>query len=163
MGVLLDLGLGQSRRVHGSRRLFRHQVVPSTVRQGNYTCRPRTAQGKLCMLYVLAQAKSLQTSKWVFLGISASPAPFCTDLCCAWPPMLSHVCVASSKQKLPTTSNVRMSNRSQAGSILWLQKPAQSLADLDCDNINSHDVTQAFTTSYHWLHKKRRLSWAHIH
>ena len=32
-------------------------------------------QGKLCVLYILAKAKSRRTQKWVFQGISASPAP----------------------------------------------------------------------------------------
>ena len=32
-------------------------------------------QGKLCILYVLAKAKSRCTKKCVFRGISASPAP----------------------------------------------------------------------------------------
>ena len=35
----------------------------------------RNKQGKLCVLYVLAKAKSRRTQKWVFRGISASPAP----------------------------------------------------------------------------------------
>ena len=35
----------------------------------------RNKWGKLCILYVLAKAKSRRTQKWVFRGISASPAP----------------------------------------------------------------------------------------
>ena len=34
----------------------------------------RNPKGRLCILYVLAKAKSLRTGKWVFRGISASPA-----------------------------------------------------------------------------------------
>ena len=34
----------------------------------------RNQQGKLCVMHVLAKAKSLRTGKWVFRGISASPA-----------------------------------------------------------------------------------------
>ena len=33
----------------------------------------RSPQGKWCLLYILAKAKSLRTSKWSFRGISASP------------------------------------------------------------------------------------------
>ena len=35
----------------------------------------RNPKGRLCVLYVLAKTKSLRTGKWVFRGISASPAP----------------------------------------------------------------------------------------
>ena len=35
----------------------------------------RNKQGKLCVLYVLAKAKSRRTQKWVFRGISMSLAP----------------------------------------------------------------------------------------
>ena len=35
----------------------------------------RNKRGKRCVLYVLAEAKSQLTQKWVFRGISASPAP----------------------------------------------------------------------------------------
>ena len=35
----------------------------------------RNSKGRLCILYVLAKAKSLRTGTWVFRGISASPAP----------------------------------------------------------------------------------------
>ena len=35
----------------------------------------RNKRGKLCILYVLAMAKSRRTGKWLFRGISASPAP----------------------------------------------------------------------------------------
>ena len=35
----------------------------------------RNPKGRLCILYVLAKAKSLRTGTWVFRGISASPAP----------------------------------------------------------------------------------------
>ena len=35
----------------------------------------RNPKGRLCIVYVLAKAKSLLTRKWVFRGISASPAP----------------------------------------------------------------------------------------
>ena len=34
----------------------------------------RNPKGRLCVLYVLAKAKSLRTRNWVFRGISASPA-----------------------------------------------------------------------------------------
>ena len=35
----------------------------------------RNKRGKLCILYEVAKAKSHRTQKWVFRGISASPAP----------------------------------------------------------------------------------------
>ena len=106
---------------------------------------------------------ALWTSKWVFPGISASPAPILHRpvLC-----MAAHA-VTCMRRLLQTEipHNFQCADVKQVSG--WFHfvaaKATQSLTEMDCDSINPHDVTQAFTTAYHWLYKKRQLRWANIH
>ena len=51
---------------------FPNRMISKAFRDMNLQRNPK---GRLCILYVLAKAKSLRTGPWVFRGISASPAP----------------------------------------------------------------------------------------
>ena len=82
----------------------------------------RNPKGRLCILYVLAKAKSLRTGKWVFRGISASPAPVLNNQQLRLAARSLPVCCACCSGKSHTTSSVPTSNRCQGGSSSFLRK-----------------------------------------
>ena len=79
MGALFCVGVGESPGVYSQKNLPTQTGLPNsgnTASQLPYDMQlPRNEQGKLCILYVVAKAKSLRTGTWVFRGILTSPAP----------------------------------------------------------------------------------------
>ena len=109
---------------------------------------------------MLAKAKSLRTEKWVFRGISASPAPVLPR------PKLrlaarAFTCMVRLLQA-EIVHNFQCADIKQASS--WLEfvaaQGAKSLTELDCkkqfDNINPTVVLKSFSEATKWIDKKRR-------
>ena len=129
----------------------------------------RNPKGRLCILYVLAKAKSLWTKTWVFRGISASPAPV-LDRQQLRLAARSFICMLRMLQT-EVLHNFQCADVTQVSG--WFQfvarKGAGSLTELDCkkqfDNINPRAVLQAFKEASRWLCKKRhwrqtQLQWS---
>ena len=120
----------------------------------------RNPKGRLCILYVLAKAKSLRTGKWVFRGISASPAPVLNgqQLRLA---ARSFTCMLRLLQR-EITHNFQCADIKQvAGWFRFIsQKGALSLTEMDCkkqfDNINPRAILRSFKEASNWIYKRRR-------
>ena len=120
----------------------------------------RNPKGRLCILYVLAKAKSLRTGKWVFRGISASPVPVLNgqQLRLA---ARSFTCMLRLLQT-EITHNFQCADIKQvAGWFRFIsQKGALSLTEMDCkkqfDNIQPRAVLKSFKEASNWIYKKRR-------
>ena len=81
----------------------------------------RSNEGKMCVLYVLPQTKSLRTGKWGFRGFSASPALILQRVQ-LWLPVRSLACCASCKPRYSTISRMPMLRGWLGGSALWQTK-----------------------------------------
>ena len=120
----------------------------------------RNPKGRLCILYVLAKAKSLRTGKWVFRGISASPAPVLNGQQLRLGAR-SFTCMLRLLQT-EITHNFQCADIKQvAGWFRFIsQKGALSLTEMDCkkqfDNINPRAVLRSFKEASNWIYKKRR-------
>ena len=120
----------------------------------------RNPKGRLCILYVLAKAKSPRAGKWVFRGIFASPAPVLNgqQLRLA---ARSFTCMLRLLQR-EITHNFQCADIKQvAGWFRFIsQKGAVSLTEMDCkkqfDNINPRAVLRSFKEASNWIYKKRR-------
>ena len=127
----------------------------------------RNKQGKLCILYVLAKAKSRRTKKWVFRGISASPAPILQRRQLrqgAW----AFTCMLRMLQTEITQNFQYTDIQSVAGWLRFVtRKGARAITKVDCkkqfDNIHPRDVTRAFGKATKWLTKKRRWRQQELH
>ena len=131
--------------------------IARVVNDMSVHCNPK---GRLCILYVLAKAKSLRTGKWVFRGMSASPAPVLNgrQLRLA---ARSFTCMLRLLQK-EITHNFQCADIKQvAGWFRFIsQKGALSLTEMDCkkqfDTINPRAILRSFKEASSWIYKKRR-------
>ena len=150
--------------------MINEKFVPAGCRQEQWDRRiskavkdmhlQRNPKGRLCILYVPAEARSLRTKTWVFRGIFASPAPV-LDRQQLRVAARSFTCMLRMLQT-EVLHNFQCADRKQVSG--WFQfvarKGARSLTELDCikqfDNINPRVVLQAFEEASSWLYKKRR-------
>ena len=139
------------------------RCVATAVRDTNLQRNPK---GRLCILYVLAKAKSLRTGTWVFRGISASLAPVLNrqQLRLAAP---SFTCMLQMLQT-EILHNFQCADIKQVSGWFHFvaKKGAQPLTELDCkkhfDNIHPHPVLQSFKEASDWLYAKRRWRQANL-
>ena len=108
----------------------------------------RKKQGKLCILYVLAKAKSRYTQKWVLRGISTSPAPIVQRRQLRQGAR-AFTCMLRMLQT-EIAHNFQYTNIQSVAR--WLHfvtcKGTRAITEVDCkeqfDNIHPKDVTRAF-------------------
>ena len=118
----------------------------------------RSKHGKLCILYVLAKAKSLRTGKWVFRGNSASPTPILNRALLRMSARAFTCMLRMLQTELP--HNFQCADAKQVlGRLHFVaRKGARSLTEMDCkkqfDDIHPDAVIQAFSEASHWLYKK---------
>ena len=127
----------------------------------------RNKHGKLCVLYVLAKAKSRRTGKWVFRGISASPAPVLQQRQLR-KGARAFTCMLRMWQAEIRHNFQHTDTQSVSGWLHFVaQKGARAITEVDCkkqfDNIHPRDVTRAFEKATKWLTKKRRWRQQQLH
>ena len=127
----------------------------------------RNKHGKLCILYVLAKAKSRRTGKWVFRGISASPAPILQQRQLR-KGARAFTCMLRMLQTEITHNFQYTDIQSVSGWLHFVaRKGARAITEVDCkkqfDNIHPKDVTRAFGKATKWLTKKRRWRQQQLH
>ena len=120
----------------------------------------RNKHGKLCILYVLAKAKSRRTGKWVFRGISASPAPILQQRQLR-KGARAFTCMLRMLQTEITHNFQYTDIQAVSGWLHFVaRKGARAITEVDCkkqfDNIHPKDVTRAFGKATKWLTKKKR-------
>ena len=131
--------------------------IAHAVRDMNLQHNPK---GTLCVVYVLAKAKSHRIGKWVFRGISALPAPVLNNQQLRLATR-SFTCMLRMLQNA-ITHNFQCADIKEVSGWFRLiaQKGARSLTEMDSkkqfNNIHPRAVLQSFGEASNWLYKKRR-------